>query len=390
MNTKKKMLVIGGGFAGVEAAIKLKKYNFDVTLISNRDYMYIYPLSIWIPTGAIDFKDAVLPLNKLSAVHKFNLIIDSIVKISAKEKKVECKNDTYSFDYLVIAVGAGKAKPEGIENTYSICGAPEESLKIKEKLAELINAGKGRIAVGIGGNPNDPSAMRGGPAFEELFNIDNLLRDKGLRSNFELSIFAPMETPGKRLGDKAYALLNRFYEDLKINKYLGKKIKRFEKNAVVFEDDSKLESDLIIFVPAGSRHEIFAGSELPLTEAGFIKIDDYLEVEGMDGIYAVGDSASLDGPPFRGKQGHVAEMMAEIAAHNIYEKEAGTNNYKGDKEHVHILCVMDNGKGAVYVKRDTNKETVIALPVVGHWLKKFWGWYYKNSKLKKIPRIPGF
>ena len=216
----KKILVIGGGFAGVEAAIRLKKYNFDVTLISERDFMYIYPLSIWIPTGALDFKDAVLSLNKLSAVHKFNLIIDSVVKISAKDKKVECKNDTYSFDYLVVAVGAGKAKPEGIENTCSICGAPEESLKIKEKLAELVKSGKGRIAVGIGGNPKDPSAMRGGPAFEELFNIDNLLRDKGLRSNFELSIFAPMETPGKRLGDKAYALLNRFYEDLKINKYL--------------------------------------------------------------------------------------------------------------------------------------------------------------------------
>ncbi|MGC8554567.1 MAG: NAD(P)/FAD-dependent oxidoreductase [Candidatus Acidulodesulfobacterium sp.] len=386
----KKILVIGGGFAGVEAAIKLKKYNFDVTLISDRDYMYIYPLSIWIPTGAIDFKDAILPLNKLSAVHKFNLIIDSAVKISAKEKKVECKNGSYDFDYLVIAVGAGKAKPEGIENTYSICGAPEESLKIKEKLAELIKAGKGRIAVGIGGNPKDPSAMRGGPAFEELFNIDNLLRDKGLRDNFELNIFAPMETPGKRLGDKAYALLDRFYADLKINKYFGKKIKRFEAGAVVFEDDSKLESDLIIFVPAGGKHEIFDNSELPLTEAGFIKTDDYLMVEGLENIYAIGDSASLDGPPFRGKQGHVAEMMAGIAAYNINAKETGTNNYKGYKEHVHILCVMDNGKGAVYVKRDTNKETVIALPVVGHMLKKFWGWYYKNSKLKRFPRIPGF
>jgi hypothetical protein len=57
----------------------------------------------------------------------------------------------------------------------------------------LVKAGKGGIAVGIGGNPKDPSAMRGGPAFEELFNIDNLLRDKGLRHNFELSIFAPMK-----------------------------------------------------------------------------------------------------------------------------------------------------------------------------------------------------
>jgi sulfide:quinone oxidoreductase len=48
----KKALVIGGGFAGVQAAIELKKTNiFDVTLISDRDYIYIYPISIWIPSG---------------------------------------------------------------------------------------------------------------------------------------------------------------------------------------------------------------------------------------------------------------------------------------------------------------------------------------------------
>ncbi|MHB1662159.1 MAG: NAD(P)/FAD-dependent oxidoreductase, partial [bacterium] len=349
------------------------------------------PLSIWIPTGGLNFEDAKLPLNKLSAVHKFALIIDEAVKISPEDKKVICKNGSYGFDYLVVAAGAGKAKPEGIENTYSICGIPEESLKIKEKLAELIKTGKGRISVGIGGNPKDPSAMRGGPAFEILFNIDNLLRDKGLREKFELNVFAPMETPGLRLGEKAYKLLNRYYENLKINKYFGKKIKKFEKGAVIFEDGSKLESDLIIFVPAGSAHAIFADSELSLTEAGFIKTDDNLKVEGYDNIYAIGDSANLDGPPFRGKQGHVAEMMARIAAHNINEKENGrTGSCKGYKEHVHILCVMDNGKGAVYVRRDTQKETVIMLPVIGHWLKKFWGWYYKNSKLNRFPRIPNF
>jgi sulfide:quinone oxidoreductase len=116
-------------------------------------------------------------------------------------------------------------------------------------------------------------------------------------------------------------LLNKFYENFKIKKYFGKKIKRFEKDAVIFEDDSKLESDLIVFVPAGSAHAAFSDSGLPLTEAGFIKIDDYLKVEGYDNIYAIGDSANLDGPPFKGKQGHVAELMARIAAYNINQKE---------------------------------------------------------------------
>jgi sulfide:quinone oxidoreductase len=47
----KNVLVLGGGFAGLEVAIFLRKYGFDVTLISERDYLYIYPTSIWVPTG---------------------------------------------------------------------------------------------------------------------------------------------------------------------------------------------------------------------------------------------------------------------------------------------------------------------------------------------------
>lgn len=390
MKGKSKVIVAGGGFAGVEASIYLKKSGFDVTLISERDFMYIYPVSIWIPTGTISPEKAMLPLKELAAVHSFELIIDEIIGFNPEGNLVVCKNGTHGYDYLVIAIGAGKANPEGAENTLSICGKPEESIKIKETVEMLTAKGRGVISVGIGGNPKDSSAMRGGPAFEMLFNFDAMLRKKNLRNNFELNIFAPMETPGIRLGEKAYGLLNNMYENLGIKKHFGKKIKKFETGAVVFEDDSKLKSDLIVFVPAGSAHKVFSSSPLPLTDAGFIKTDDTLKVEGYENIYAIGDSANLEGPPFRGKQGHVAELMARIAAGNIAKKESGDSDYDGYKEHVHILCVMDNGRGAVYVRRDNRGERVIPLPVVGRWLKRIWGWYYKNSKLNKIPRIPGF
>jgi sulfide:quinone oxidoreductase len=49
------ILILGGGFAGVEAAIKLKKHKYEVTLISDRDFLFIYPVSIWIPVGKRSF-----------------------------------------------------------------------------------------------------------------------------------------------------------------------------------------------------------------------------------------------------------------------------------------------------------------------------------------------
>jgi sulfide:quinone oxidoreductase len=46
-------------------------------------------------------------------------------------------------------------------------------------------------------------------------------------------------------------------------------------------------------------------------------------------------------------------------------------------------------EGAAYVHRDDAKEQMVPLPVVGHWLKKAWGGYFKLSKRRQAPRIPG-
>ena len=172
-----KVLVLGGGFAGVEAAIYLRKKDLDVTLVSDRDYFYIYPTSIWIPTGESTREDVSVPLEDLAKAHGFEVIVDSVKKIEAKSKSVTLASgrllDTY--DYLVVALGQDKIQSQGMEHTLSICGKPEEASEIHERLEALISKGSGKIAMGFGGNPKDPSAVRGGPAFEVLFNVDTML-----------------------------------------------------------------------------------------------------------------------------------------------------------------------------------------------------------------------
>jgi sulfide:quinone oxidoreductase len=387
----KKVLVLGGGFAGIESAIYLRKNNYDVTVVSDRDFFYIYPTSIWIPTGESKFEDICVDLKELQAAHGFTLLIDGVTKIEAKEKRVTLQSGKVleGFDNLVLAMGASKMKPKGVENTLSICGAPEQSLLIKEKLDALMAKGSGKIAFGFGGNPNDTSAVRGGPGFELLFNVHNLLKKKGIRENFELTFFAPMEKPGARMGPQALKMMDMIFKRSNIAKHFGKKIKSFETDGVVFEDDSKLVSDFVMFIPAGDGHDVIKNSDLPKNGAGFIEIDDFCEVTGFEGVYAVGDIAAIEGPEWRAKQGHIAEVMARNMAHNIKVKESGSGELKGYREHLNILCVMDSGDGAAFVYRDDKKAAMIPMPIFGHWLKKGWGKYCRLSKLGKIPRIPG-
>ncbi len=107
-----------------------------------------------------------------------------------------------------------------------------------------------------------------------------------------------------------------------------------------------------MFISAGAGHKAFQTSDLPLNKAGFVKINDYCQVDDMKRFLPLED-------------------------------------FLGYQQHLSILCVMDSGNAAAYVQRGNTKETMLLLHVLGHWLKKGWGVYYKLSKMNKIPRLPG-
>ena len=390
----KKVLVLGGGIAGIEACIQLKKYKFDVHLITNRDYLYIYPISIWIPTGEKKFEDVILKIEDLAKAHNFSYEIDGVEKVNSNEiylksgKVLKYKED---YDYLVVAIGQEKLKPKGVEYTYSICASPNETIEYAKKFEEVVKRGTGKLAFGFGGNPKAKESVRGGPVFEVMFNVDYYLRKKNLRDKFEITFFAPMPKPGARLGENALKMMDMMFKKKNIKKITGKKIKEFTKDGVILEDDTKIESDLTLFVPAGDGHPAIKNSDdLPKTEAGFLIIDDYCKVEGQEHIYAIGDVASVKGPDWRAKQGHLAEVMAKNTAYNIALKEGLEKGKPKDYiSHINIMCLMDTGDGGALAYRSDKRALLIPLFALGHLMKKGWGLYYKLSKLGKIPRLPG-
>lgn len=387
----KNVTILGGGIAGIEAAIYYRKEGFEVELISDRSYVFIYPIAIWIPVHANRFDDAAFSLDALAVRHGFRLSVDRVTAINAKERSFTlAEGGIRHSDHLVIAIGAGKMKHEGIEHTLSICGAPEQSLLLKEKIDAIIAKGSGKIAFGFGGNPKDTSGVRGGPGFELFFNLHHRLTKLGIRDRYEMTFFAPMPQPGARMGTKALSMMETMFKRNRFVSRYGKKIKRFEENAVIFEDDSVLESDLTMFIPAGDGQTLIKESDLPQNDAGFIRINDYCEIEGVEGWYAIGDSAALEGPDWKAKQGHIAEVMARNAAHNsAVNLGLKSGEKKTYQDHLSILCVMDTGNGAGFIYRNDAKAILIPMPLIGHWLKIGWGWYYKMSKMGYIPRIPG-
>jgi sulfide:quinone oxidoreductase len=191
------------------------------------------------------------------------------------------------------------------------------------------------------------------------------------------------------MGKGALAMMDKMFTSYKIGKRFGKKIKEFVSDGVIFEDDSKLDSDFTMFISAGTGPALLQNSDLPLSEAGFIKIDNYGQVQGFPNAFAIGDIAALEGPDWIAKQGHIAELMGRNAAFNIMEIENGSSKRKGYQEHLNILCVMDTGNGAAFVLRNSFRAVMIPMPIFGHWMKKGWGVYARLTKTGKFPRLPG-
>ena len=385
----KTALVLGGGFGGLESAIQLRKRGFEVTLVSNRPWLFMYPTSIWVVTGEKRFDDVCLDLASVARRHGFAFRLGSVEKIDGATRSAVVSGETLRADHLLVALGGGKLAPKGGEHTHTICGAPEATQRMTEALAALVARGQGRIAMGFGGNPKDPSAVRGGPAFELMFNVDTLLRRKGVRERFELTFFAPMASPGARMGEKAVSAIQKMFGKLGIATRFGKKIAAFSADGVSFEDGSRLDADLVMFIAAGEGHPAVKASGLPVNDAGFVRVDGGCAVPGFPGVWAVGDAAALEGPEWRAKQGHVAEVMARVAAENALAVEEGRPERTGYVEHLNILCLMDMGNGAAWVYRDDAKARMIPLPIIGHWMKKGWGAYYRLSKQRLVPRLPG-
>jgi sulfide:quinone oxidoreductase len=383
-------LVLGGGFAGLEAAIQLRRSGLDVTLVSERPYLWIYPTSIWIVTGERRFEDVQLDLSDVARRHGFRFVEGRVEAISGASRSARVNGEEIAADQLLVAIGGKPLQPKGVETTYGLSGDPKRVVQLHEALERLLAKGEGRIAMGFGGNPKDTSAVRGGPVFEVMFNLLHMLKKRGVRDRFQLAFFAPMPSPGERMGKKAVEAIQEMFRREGVEMRFGKKIASFEdRGAVVFEDGSRLESDLTVFIPAQGGHPVLAASDLPRNEAGFVSIDEGCAVPGFPGVYAIGDSAALDGPPWRAKQGHLAEVMARVAAANVASAAAGRPGRESYLPHVAITCLMDMGNGAAFVHRDAKKEQMIPLPIVGHWMKKGWGAYYKLSKRKVVPRLPG-
>lgn len=373
-----RITVIGAGFGALSTVreLRARDRHAEITLVAPRAELHYLPGIIWIPCGLRTREQLVVPLGNFFHRMKVRHIAAEVTGLSEGGRVVQTTAGDVSNDALLIASGGRFIKKlPGIEHAITPCEGIAAAERIRDRLRAMTG---GTIAVGFAGNPNEPSAVRGGPMFEFLFGIDAQLRREGRRERFELVFFNPTREPGNRLGPRAVQHLLAEMARRGIRTHLGHKMQRFEADQVVTEGGA-FAADLILFMPGMTGNAWFDQTDLARSPGGLLQADAQCRVVGSKHVYVVGDSGSFPGPDWMPKQAHMADLQAAAAAENLLAGLRGQAPQATFK--VELLCIIDAIDHGTLVYRSPQRQVVLPSARVFHWAKRwFEGRYLRQYR----------
>lgn len=378
----KQILILGGGTGGLVAANMLRKKlskEHKIILIDKNDKHIYAPSFLWLMLGKRKAEKIQKSLCLLSK-KGINFVNEEIIKIEPKKKIVKTTKSEFNYDYLVISLGAELAseKINGLSkagyNLYYI----ENVEKLRDDLKKFPG---GKVSVVISSLPfKCPAAP-----YEVAFLLDELFAKGGIRHKTEISIFTPEMLPMPAAGPENGKVIKSMLEKRNIvfNPEAQLISVNPDKKELKFKENKFVNYDMLIFVPPHQGPEVIRKSGLG-NEVGWIPVDKNTLRTKYDGIYAIGDNASitLDSGKFLPKAGVFAHFEAEVVVNNIIAEINGLNPDKKYDGYAYCFLEFGYGKagfaGGNFYSKPVPMIKMRRPGMLWHWGKilfeKYWFW----------------
>ncbi|HVA51194.1 MAG TPA: FAD-dependent oxidoreductase [Pirellulales bacterium] len=314
MAAKPRVVVIGGGFGGLEAIFYLRHKlgeRVDLTLVSDRPYFLFKPNTIYIPFGA-DPERFKIPLDRPARRKEITLVQDRVREIDPQNKTVSGETSRLRYDYLVVATGAAMRPEEipGLKEHALTLWTPDEMLALRAALQRTVAKARAherqRILFLV-----PPNNKCSGPLYELVMMIDTWLREQACRAEVELVWATKEDGYIQAFGPRLNTVVAQEFEERKIEGHKGFVVTGIEPKQALFQNGERLAFDLLVSFPpyiAGNRYP-----SLPADERGFIPVvPDSRRVKGFEEIFSVGDAAD-----FPIKQAFLALLQGDAAADHL-------------------------------------------------------------------------
>ena len=307
--SKRHVVILGAGFAGLELAARLSESLADevsVTLIDQNDAFFFGYSKLDVLFGRKATVDVLLPYREISK-EGVEFRQERVTSIEPGTRRVTTDERSYEADVLVVALGADydfAATPgfeEGGFEYYSLAGAE----RMRDALPEFES---GQILIGILGHP-----FKCPPApFEGALLLHDYLVKRGIREAAEIRVVGPMAAPvpiTKELSQSILDALGKRGIEYVPNQHITE-IDTLSKE-VRLADGGSVPYDLFIGIPVHRVPEVVKASGLAID--GWIPVDHTNLATRFADVYAVGDVA---GAPVA-KAGVFAESAAAVVANTI-------------------------------------------------------------------------
>jgi sulfide:quinone oxidoreductase len=328
---KTRVLILGAGFGGLELSTMLSQAlgeDAEVTLIEQNDAFVFGYSKLDVMFGRATPRDIRLPYANL-VKPGVRLLRETITAIDPQARRVGTEAGEHEADALVVALGADydmDATPglaEGGNEFYSVAGA--------ERLRELLpQFSQGRAVIGVCGAPfKCPPA----PSEAALLLHDHL-QARGVRGECKISFALPLPSPVPPSPETSQALLAAFAER-DIEFLAGRGVASLDPlgGVALLSDGSELPYDLFLGVPKHRAPDVVLASGM--AQDGYIPVDSRTLRTRFEGVYAIGDVATVGVP----KAGVFAEGAARVVAHELIAAARGEQQAEGY-----------DGRGSCYIE----------------------------------------
>jgi NADH dehydrogenase len=389
--TPKRILIVGGGFAGLTVAMELERKlardpSVEVTLV-NRDNFFLFTPMLH-EVAASDLTTIVNPVRKM--LRRVNFLAGEVDQVNLEQKRAvvshgyDHHSHTLEFDFLVFGLGS-------ITNTYGLPGVQEHALTMKS-LSDAMQV-RNHLIAHLEEADSDCCekikslltfvvAGRGFAGVETVAAINDFVR-RALRSYSHLSEdmvrvmlvhSGPVTLPEleKSLGVYAQNVLAR----RKVEIHLNTKIESFSGGAVRLTDGTIILSNTLVWTAGTSPNPLL--ETIPCAkEGGRLQVTEFLELHGWPGVWALGDCSAISDrltSKFHPPTAQHALRQGKVAAHNIIAAIRGTEKKRFDFSTIAQLATIG---------RRTGVANILSISFSG--LFAWWLWW--TIYLSKLPRF---
>lgn len=331
-----KVVIVGGGFAGLRLARKLNnKPGFEILLIDKFNYHQFQPLLYQVATAGLDASNISFPLRKVfQKSRNVRIRLTELKQVIPAANKVITDGGEIIYDVLVLATGADtnffgnsalathafpmKSTVEALQIRHRLLQLFEDAHQVtdEKELQRMMNI----VVVGGG-----PTGVEVSGALAEMKRYV-LPKDYPELDFTRMNIYL-LEGTGKTLAtmsEKSSAQSEQYLQRLGVTVKTNTMVKDYDGKEVELQNGERIPAATVIWA-AGIKGNVPEGFDISMIARGNrLKVDRHCKVEGSGNIYAIGDLAYMETPRYPNSHPQVASVgiqQADLLAENLRVQE---------------------------------------------------------------------